>query len=252
MRNSVASFKRVAWVIILVLVLGTTAGCAGAPSGNPLTEDFAEPLNGATAAKIDIQAGDGTLTIDTLTGGEPLLAGGTLQYLESQGLPARTLVSFNGQANLTLQAGKVAQPWFRLPWAACNGATTWQIHLNPTVPSDLTAHSDGGNVTMNLAAMALTRLSADTGGGNMEVVLPDNAADLSVTAKSGAGNVTVHVPSGVAAKIHATTGAGKVTVDSPFSKIDDQTYQSSDYDSAAHKVEITVNSGAGTVSVITD
>ncbi len=252
MRTSVAFSKRVAWLTILVVLLGATAGCAGAPSGNPLTEDFSEPLNGATAAKVDIQVGDGNLTIDTLTGGEQLLAGGTLQYFESQGLPARTLVMFNGQATLTLQAGKVAQPWLRLPWAACNGAATWQLHLNPTVPSDLTAHSDGGNITLNLAGMALTRLSADTGGGNVEVVLPDKAADLSVTAKSGAGNVTVHVPSGMAAKIHATSGAGKVIVDSPFSKIDDQTYQSPDYDSASHKVEVTVNSGAGNVSVITD
>ena len=141
------------------------------------------------------------------------------------------------------------QPWFRFPWAACNGATEWQIHLNPTVSSDITAHSDGGNVKLDLAGMAITRVSADTGGGNMEVVLPDNAADLSVTAKSGAGNVVVHLPSGIAARIHATSGLGKVIVDSWFSKIDKNTYQSPDYDGAANKVEITASSGAGNVSV---
>jgi len=252
MKNLVDSFKRAAWVMILVMLLGATAGCTGTSSGNLLTDDFAEPLNGATTAKIDVQTGDGNLTIDTLTGGEQLLAGGALQYSESQGLPDRSLVLFNGQATLTLQAGKAGQSWFRLPWAACNGATEWQIHLNPTVPSDLTAHSDGGNVTLNLAGMALTRLSADTGGGNLEVVLPDNAADLSVTAKTGAGDVTVHVPSSIAAKIHATTGAGKVIVDPQFSQIDKNTYQSPDYDSAANKVEITVSSGAGNVSVNTN
>ena len=83
----------------------------------------------------------------------------------------------------------------------------------------------------------------------MNVVLPDNAANLSVTAKTGAGNVVVHVPSGIAAKILATSGLGKVTVDSQFSKIDGKTYQSPDYEGAANKVEITVNSGAGNVSV---
>ena len=85
----------------------------------------------------------------------------------------------------------------------------------------------------------------------MDVVLPDNAANLSVTAKTGAGKVVVRVPSGIAAKIHATSGLGKVIVDSRFSKIDDNTYQSPNYDSAANKVEITVNSGAGDVSVNT-
>jgi len=241
---------------------------------NVLTYNLSEPLNGATTAKFDINAGDGNLTIDRLTGDEQVLANGTLQYFENQGLPTRTLVSSNDQVTLTLRRGGTGRPWFRFPWAACNGATEWQIHLNPTVSSDITAHSDGGNVKLNLAGMAVTGVSADTGGGNMGVVLPDNAADLSVTAKTGAGNVTVEIgssitgnnivnansgagnvvvriPSGIAAKVHATAGLGKATVDPRFSKTEDNTYQSSDYDAAADKVEITVNSGAGNVSVNT-
>lgn len=241
---------------------------------NVLTDKFTEPLNDVTAAKVDINAGDGNLTIDRLTGDEQVLASGTLQYFETQGLPTRTLVSSNGQATLTLRGGNIRRPWFRFPWGACNGATEWQIHLNPTVSSDIAAHSDGGNVKLNLAGMAITRLSADTGGGNMDVVLPDNAANLSVTAKTGAGNVTVeigngitgsntinansgagnvsvHLPNGIAAKVHATSGLGKVIVDSQFSKTDKNTYQSPAYDGAANKVEITVHSGAGNVSVNT-
>ena len=108
----------------------------------------------------------------------------------------------------------------------------------------------------------------------MDVVLPDNAANLSVTArsgagnvsvefgngitgsntvnaKSGAGNVVVQVPNGLAARVHVTYGMGKATIDSRFSKIDKNTYQSPDYDGAANNVEITVNSGAGNVSVYT-
>jgi hypothetical protein len=241
---------------------------------NVLTDNISEPLNGATTAKVDINAGDSNLTIERLTGGEQVLASGTLQYLENQGLPIRTLNTSNGQATLTLRRSGTGRPWFRFPWAACNGATDWQVHLNPNVLSDITAHSDGGNVKLDLAGLAVTRVLADTDGGNMVVVLPDNAADLSVTAKTGAGNVTVEIgsgitgsnivnansgagnvvvriPSGVAARIHATSGLGKATVDPRFSKTDKNTYQSSDFDSTANKVEITVNSGAGNVSVNT-
>ena len=143
---------------------------------NVLTNNLSEPLNGATTARVDIHAGDGNLTIDRLTGGEQLLASGTLQYLENQDLPARTLIASNGQATLTLRGSRAGQPWFHFPWAACNGATEWQIHLNPTISTDLTAHSDGGNVKLNLAGMAVSRVSADTGGGNLDIVLPDNKA----------------------------------------------------------------------------
>ena len=118
------------------------------------------------------------------------------------------------------------------------------------------------------------RVSADSGGGNLEVVLPDNAANLSVTAKTGGGNVTVeigsgttgknvvnatsgagnievHLPRSLAARIYATSGWGKEIVDRQFDNIDKHTYQSSDFDHAADKVEITVQSGAGNVIVNT-
>jgi predicted membrane protein len=142
------------------------------------------------------------------------------------------------------------------------------------VQSDITARSGGGNVELNLAGLAVTRILADTGGGNMKVVLPDDSADLNVTARtgggnvtvemgsgvtgnnlieagSGAGNVIVRVPSGIAARIHATTGLGKAIVDSRFNKIDANTYESPDYESARDKVEITAHSGAGNVSINT-
>jgi len=218
---------------------------------NVLTQNLAEPLGNATAAKVTIDNGDGNLVIDRLTSGEQLLASGTLQYLEKQGLPIRILNTSNDQATFQLKAGGGGQPWFRFPWHTCNGATEWQIHLNPKVQFDLTAHSDGGNVSLDLAGMAVTHVAADTDGGNMDVVVPEDAANLSVSAKSGAGNVVVHIPSTVAARIHATTGLGKTIVDPKFNKIDKNTYQSSDFDSAANRVEITIHSGAGNVSVDT-
>jgi len=243
-------------------------------SNNLLTYSLSEPLDGTTTAQVDINSGAGNLTIDGLTGEDQVLVSGTLQYFEKQGLPTKTLNSSNGRTILTLKGGGTGRPRFRFPWAACNGATEWQIHINPNVQSEITAHSDGGNVKLNLTGMVITRVSADTGGGNMDMVLPDNAANLDVTAKTGAGNVTVEIgnditgsnfvnansgagdvvvciPGGVVARIHATTGLGKAIVEPRFSKTDNNTYQSSNFDSAANKVEITVKSGAGNVSVTT-
>ncbi len=215
-----------------------------------LTYTLTEPLCGATAAKVDIDTGDGNMIVDKLTNGEQLLAGGALQYLESQGAPIHTMDTSSSPAALTLKSGGGGQPWFRLPWSACNGATVWQVHLTPTVPLDISAHSAGGNVKIDLAGMLVTRLTADTGGGNMDLVLPDDVTGLrAVAAKSGAGNVTVSIPGGMAARIQATTGLGKVIVDARFSKMDKNSYQSPDYDQAAERVEITLSSGAGNVVV---
>src|SRR5512135_3865902 len=108
---------------------------------NVLTQNLSEPLGNATAAKVDIDNGDGNLAIDGSIGGDQVLASGTLQYLENQGQPTRTLNTSNGQATLKLKANSGGQSWLRLPWQACNGATEWQIHLNPKVRADITAHS---------------------------------------------------------------------------------------------------------------
>ena len=107
LKTLISGSNGMAPVIILVLLLGTVSGCASSgstPGGNVLTENLSEPLNGATTAKVDINVGDGNLTIDRLIGGEQVLASGTLQYFENQGLPTRTLVSGNGQATRTLRA----------------------------------------------------------------------------------------------------------------------------------------------------
>ncbi len=220
-----------------------------AGANDMLTDCFSEPLNGATTAIVDINSGAGNLTVERITGDEELLAGGTLQYFEKQSPPTHTLNSNNGQATLTLRGKSNGHPWFRLPWAACNGATEWQIQLNPAVSFDITAHIGGGNIQLNLAGMAVTRLSADTGGGNVDVILPDNVAGLSVNVGTGAGNVEVHVPGSVAARIHATSGLGKLIVDSRFTQIDAKTFQSPDYDSATNRVEINASTGAGNVIV---
>lgn len=239
-----------------------------------LTHILSEPLGSMRAAKFDIHAGDGNLMIDRLTSGEPMLASGTLQYLENQQRPNCSMIMNHDMATFTLRSGGRGQPWLHLPWSTCNGATEWQIHLNPGVPSEVSACTNGGNVKLDFTGMAITRVWANTGGGNMDVVLPDHAAKIDVNAKTGAGNVTIAIgegmtgrstidtgsgagnvvirlPAGVAARLCLGTGLGKVIVDPRFSKIDNKTYVSPDYDNAADQIEITAKSGAGNVVIET-
>lgn len=215
---------------------------------NVLTNQFSQPLNGIRTATVNIHAGDGNLNIDHLTDGDPLLVCGELQYTEKQGLPTRSMDAIDGRTVFNLQGGE-GQPRFRLPWSACNAATNWMVHLNPSVPVELTARSNGGNIKLQLARMTLTRLMTDTGGGNIELVLPEAVSNLAVAARSGAGNVIIQVPAGVATLIHATSGLGVVIVDPQFGKVDKNTYQSPDYAEAARKIEITASTGAGNVNI---
>lgn len=214
-----------------------------------LIHNLSVPLNEATAVSLDIHAGDGNLTIDGIPGSLQTLANGTLEYLEAQKVPTQSLEMSKGLATFALLGGQSKQPRFRMPWSACNGATNWIVHINPQVSSDLAAHSDGGNIKLDMSGVNLKSLSADTGGGNIAVVLADNSSHLIVNARTGAGNVEVCIPAGIASRIHATTGLGKLIINPRFNMIDKTTFQSPEYDNASAKVEITASSGAGNVIV---
>ncbi|MGI6207128.1 MAG: hypothetical protein ACOYEW_02845 [Anaerolineae bacterium] len=237
-----------------------------------LTDSLMVPLDGATAAKFEIHVGDGNLILRSLGADEAVLARGELEYTERQGAPTQTVASSDGETTLKLRAGQAPQPWFRLPWAACNGAADWRIELNRSVPADITVRSNGGNLSLDLAGMSLTRVVANTGGGNIEVTLPQEASGLSTTAKTGAGSVTiavggglrgsnrvtaqsgagtvaVHLPSGLPTRVRASTGLGKVEVPAQFRQLDRHTYQSPDYEAASDRVEVTAGTGAGNVRI---
>jgi hypothetical protein len=219
-------------------------------SNNVLTEVLREPLNGARRAQIDIDCGTGNLIVGTLPAAEPLLASGTLQYTEKQGPPKKALSFDHDLTHLTINgSGDIGKSWLRMPWSACNAATDWQIDLNRNVSLDIHAHSGGGNVRLDLTGATITRLSTDTGGGGIDLVLPDNLSDLQLNAKSGAGSVTIQMPGKVEAKIIASSGLGKVIIDPRFTKIAEKTYQSTGYETAVHKVEIQASTGAGSVMI---
>lgn len=216
---------------------------------NVLIQNLSEPLGSLTSAKVSIDPGDGNLIVDGVIDNEMTLASGTLQYLEKNGLPTSSVNADNGLPTFAIKAAGNGQPWFRLPWSACNGATEWNIHLNQRIPTEISAHSDGGNISLDLTGMPVKSVSADTGGGNVEVTLPEPKGDMGVTAKSGAGNVTIRLPANVAARIHLTTGLGKVIMSPRFGKIENDLYQSADFPAADKKVKITISSGAGNVVV---
>lgn len=250
--NNRAALVAFGLILILLVSAAVVFILFGRYTGNSvLTQAQSQPLSGVTTARVEIDPGDGNLTVDPLAGSEPVLVSASLQYLEKQGLPLWSTTTSAGQTVLSLKANQGGgQSWLRLPWEACNGATNWQIHLNPAVVTDLRAHSSGGNMILNLTGFAIHRVSAETGGGNVMVVIGSGlTGNSTIEAKSGAGNVEVQLPEGTTARIHATTGMGKVILDPRFNKMDDTTYQTSDYETAANTVEITLMSGAGNVSV---
>jgi hypothetical protein len=261
--------------LIVLFLIGAAMGVVFllAPSQSALAvQELAEPLNGANTSSLDLDLAEGNLAIDRLTGGEPLLVGGTLEYYENGGMPARNLSSLDGEATLALSVGTHPRPRWRLPWEACNAENDWTLHLNPTVVYEIAARTGGGNLGLDLSGLLVTRINAETGGGNAEIRLPVNAVNLSAAVKTGAGKIVVDigegtkgrngltvengagsveilVPDGLAVKLVATSGLGEVLVDPALVQTGEGIYQSTDYANNENRITIGVSNGAGTVKV---
>jgi hypothetical protein len=241
-------------------------------TGELLTKPLSEPLSDTRTAEFIIDQGDGNLTIDSFINSDHLLATGSLQYFENSGAPVSSMSINQGLSTYTLTAS-TEQTWQRLPWAPCNGATEWEIHLNPLVTFDISTHTGGGNVKLDLTGLNITHLEAETGAGNMEIILPDQSVNLKVTAKTGAGKVsilvgndligrnsinansgagemTIIVPAGVAARVDVMKG--EVNVSAPFIMMDDTSYETPEFAGSTDKLEIVVGSGMGKVNIIFD
>ena len=112
--------------------------------------------------------------------------------------------------------------------------------------TQLVAHTDGGNLEVTLPNDAANlRAEASTGGGNVNVIGRKMINTSVLNTHSGAGNVAVHVPEGMPASVHPSSGLGKMLVEPRFTKIDAETYDSPDYDAGINRLDITVTSGAG-------
>jgi hypothetical protein len=237
-----------------------------------INQIFSTPRDGIKTANIDIDVNTGNLILGNLPTGSPLLASGTLQYLEGQDEPAVSVVAVKGHADLSLRANNAKPQWSLLPWKACLGATSWTVNIDPEVHTDIRAHSGGGNLQLNLDGTAVKNVFADTGGGNVDLSLPAEVKNLQVSARSGGGNVTVrigrntaghsivevgsgagnvttNIPDEIPARIHAASGLGKVIIDPRFEKIGEKEYQSPDFENAESRIELTIQSGAGNVEV---
>jgi hypothetical protein len=265
----------IAIVVSIVFLISAAVGVVFllAPSQSAVAvQEIAEPLNEAHTSSLDLDLAQGNLAIDSLTGGEQLLLGGTLEYYENGGLPARSLSSMGGQASYALSVGTDSPARWRLPWEACSAENDWTRHLNPLVVYEISARTGGGNLNLDLRELLVSRITAETGGGNAEIRLPANAANLSAAVKTGAGHIRVEigpgtkgqnsltvengagsveilVPDGLAVMLVATSGIGEVLVDPGFVETGEGTFQSTDYDTNKNRITIDVSNGAGSVSV---
>ncbi len=226
------------WPVIVILIgLWMVFGYFTRGTRKTEGQTVSVPLQNATVAILKLDHGAGQLNIHSGANPGDLLTGTFDPEVETHS-------RLDGD-RLEVRVRHASQ---FLDWFPGDGFN-WDISLNKDVSLHLDIDNGASANVINLSDLKVTDIDLDTGASSTELTLPANAGNTHVDIDTGASSLVLTVPQGVAARIRVQTGVSAVTVDSRFASVGDHTYQSADYATAANKVDITIDSGVGSVEI---
>lgn len=233
----IANVFRFFWPLALILVGGwiiLNVYWRPAPSE---AETFSVPLGAAKNARFKFAHGAGQIEI---TGGAPL----------SQALVGSAATGMNRESRLEgdrLEVKVEAGPSF-VPFVGPSEGI-WRFQLTQEIPVTLVVESGASSLNLDLKDVLATFIQLKTGASSSDVVVPRRGVSI-LEVESGVASLNVRVPDGTAARIRVKEGVTSVNVDTNrFPRLDSDFYQSSDFEGAADRAEINIESGLGSVSV---
>ena len=234
------------WPLVLIGVgLWIVTGFSrwGSPAAAP--EKAEVSLEGATEAAVTVRHGAGRLTIASGAGAGQLLSGTFGGGLDA----SRTADGGRLRVEMRVKDRDVSHyvfgPW-RRGWG---GMLDWDFALNPTVPLSLRLETGASESRLSLGELKVKELVLKTGASSTSIDLPSAAGFTRMTVESGAAAVRIRVPQGVSASISVRSALAGVHVDTARFPRSGGGYASPDYDRAANKVEISIDTGVGSIEV---
>jgi len=200
-------------------------------------EKVSIPLEGAVSAYIKLDHGAGKLSLHSGAG-----SGEVVNGTFTNGLSYKSHVE-GGRMEVKLRTSQ--QPWAWWPGESLD----WDVRLNRDIPLSLKIDSGASTSILDLSELKVTDLDIDTGASTTDLTLPANAGYTHVDIDTGASSLKISIPAGVAASIRVKSGISSVNINPRFPRIDGGSYQSPDYISAANRVEMTIDTGVGSVEV---
>ncbi|HET8786525.1 MAG TPA: hypothetical protein VFM38_12875 [Candidatus Limnocylindrales bacterium] len=204
------------------------------PRGRAPNETLVVPLDGVQQATVRVRFGAGTL--DTTLAAPGNLVDGRFVGGVVHRIP--------GPGHVELEQDTS----YGMPWLERESA--WTLGLTGEVPLDLRVEVGASRARLDLSGTKVRRLEVRTGASETTVILPRAAGMTDVKAEAGAASLTFIVPKGVAARIRPNVVMGSIRVDEERFPRFGGDYQSTDYGSAANRVDLAINGGVGSVRVI--
>ena len=229
-------------VVATGLGLGVVATDAFAVD-EPRTDSRAVALNGAEAARVELEVGVGELALRG--GGSP---GGLLNadftYNVDDWEPEFDYRIDGTEGTLTLRQPDEDRAF--LWWQ--DAENEWDVRLNDAVPTDLTVKLGVGESVLQLGGLSLTGLAVEAGIGETDLDLSGAwNRNLDARIESGVGEVTVTLPKDVGVRVEADQGLGDVDAEGLIK--DGDVYVNAAYGESPVTLHLEVKTGVGEINL---
>ncbi len=226
------------------------------------------PIGEARSAEIIIDTGIAGADISVFSDSNNLVEG-NVSYLGD--FETRAEID---QSDAEVRLGTETVGWFLDPtnWGSGVELSPWQLGINGSIPTELRVDSGIGRLSLDLRGADLRYLDVDTGTGAITARLPEGEYDANIDTGTGSsewhlpqtgrgeykfdtgtGSIKLYLPEGMEARIVFDGGTGRFNGDERFELIegdmDDGVWQTADYERAASRLSIEVDSGTGSVTV---
>ncbi|MHB1006642.1 MAG: LiaI-LiaF-like domain-containing protein [Chloroflexota bacterium] len=215
---------------------------SGGPNATLEAQSVQVPLDGARSGTVNVNFGAGTLNVSALGSDTGNLVEGSLRHTGGRAIEQqigrqgdRTTLALSQQGSISILGN--------------NGTEIWQLRLNHSVPLDLNVEGGAVDAHLDLSQLKVNNLYVNLGASSVRLTMPQAAGLTKATFKSGMASLQIDIPQGVAARITSQGGMSSTDVDQGRFPNRGGYYQSPDYDTAANKVEISIEAGMASVRV---
>jgi hypothetical protein len=248
--NTMGINFRIMWIFWPLLLIGlgvwiiqgfSWRGWSGTPVGR---EDASIPLEGASEASVRVQHGAGRLLVGSGTAPDTLVSGSF-----GGGLDFRS-TRVDGKLSVDMRIkerdiGSYVSSWTR----GHRGVRDWDFRLSQAVPLSLIFETGANDARLDLTDLNVREIRLHTGASSTTIDLPERTPFTLLDIDSGAASVKVRVPKGVSAMVRVNAALSGVRVDTNRFPKSGNVYKSADWDTAACKAEIVVETGVGSIEV---
>ena len=137
------------------------------------------------------------------------------------------------------------------PPASPQPGASWEVGLSPNLPLYLTLDSGSGSCDFDLTGLQIANLVVDSGSGSVFLQLPGGLSFPAII-DSGSGRVKIDLPEDVGVRLTLDSGSGAFRPGDRLLLVSgeqrgDGIWETENYPSAEHKIELKIDQGSGSV-----